>query len=718
VTPFVRMIWLSACPLGICFVFGASVARSQAPAPIFDTQIMPVLTKSGCNAGACHGAAAGRGGMALSLWGADSASDYETLVSAFEGRRVNRVHPAESLLLLKSSGQIDHGGNVALSEGSAGAKLLLAWIEAGARRDAAPPLISFTIRAPQSIDHPDSPVKLQAIARFAKGPEVDVTPWTVFTTSDATSLTIEENDQGAHCLVKRRGRHTLIGRFLDRVEPAVLVWPMADAPIDLAAEEADNLIDEEILKTLSLLRIPASGQADDAAYLRRIRLDLTGRLPTPAEVDGYLLDRSANKKAALVDRLLASGEFADYWTLRQTRLLGLHSLPGGYEGMGACTTWLRKALIEGMPLDRWASALLLSTGDTHQVGAAYFSRMANDARSHAELVSRVFLGARLQCANCHNHPLDRWTQDDYHGLAAIFSRLSRGRVVQVADQGAVSHPRTGEPAIARLPGVRDLDRSTDNREAFAQWLLAADNPQFAKAQVNGIWKVMVGRGLVEPVDDLRATNPPTHPELFDRLARDFIHNGYNLKGLLRRIALSRTYGRSAKTLPGNETDDRYHSHALARRMEPEVLLDALCDVTGAERRIAKLPMGLRAVMLYDPRIPSSELDLLGRCSRGNGCDTGTTEAGLAAQLHRLNGELLNAKIGSPGGRLAQALAAGKTDRELIESFYLLALSRRPSQTEQNEWLMRIQTANASERQSRLEDFLWALLNCKEFRTNH
>ncbi len=715
-TPSLRTTWLIACTVGVSAAFGCSEARSQAPH--FDTQIMPVLTKSGCNAGACHGAAAGRGGMALSLWGADPATDYQTLVSAFEGRRIDRAHPAESLLLHKSSGRIDHGGNVALGEDSPGAKLLFAWIEAGARRDAARPLTSFALRVPQTIDPPNRPVKIQAIARFANGPEVDVTPWTVFTTTDATSLILEEKDGAAFARLKRRGRHVLLCRFLDRVEPVVLVWPMADAPVDLAAEQADNLIDEEIVKTLATLRITTSPQADDAAYLRRIRLDLTGRLPTPAEVDAYLHDHSPNKKATLVDRLLASPEFADYWTLRYARLLGLHSLPGSDAGMGACTAWQNKALADGMPLDRWARELLLSTGDTQHVGPAYFSRMANDARGHAELVSRVFLGVRLQCANCHNHPLDRWTQDDYHGLAAVFSRLSRDRVVALTGQGSVSHPRTGEPAVARLPGVRALDRHTDHREAFANWLLAPNNPQFAKAQVNGIWKAMMGRGLVEPVDDLRATNPPTHPKLFDRLASDFIKKGYDLKGLLRQIALSRTYGRSARTEPGNETDDRYYSHALTRRLEPEVLLDALCDVTGAERRLAKLPMGFRAIFLYDPRLPSPELDLLGRCSRGNACESGSGDAGLAALLHRINGDLLNAKIAAPSGRLAQAMDQGKTDRELIESFYLLSLSRRPSMAEQHEWLERIKTTNSNERRARLEDFLWALLNCKEFTTNH
>jgi hypothetical protein len=488
--------------------------------------------------------------------------------------------------------------------------------------------------------------------------------------------------------------------------------------VDLAKEPRGNFIDDEVLKTLAVLRLPVSPAADDATFLRRARLDLTGKLPSRDEVEAFLADRSDDKRAKLVDRLLQSDAYVDAWTHRWATLLRLQPQVNEKEGALAYHGWLREQIRKGTPMDEVARTLLTAVGDSHVVGPANFARTVGDARGQAELVSQVFLGVRLQCANCHNHPLDRWTQDDYHGLAAVFARLERGREVKVLSRGAVTNPRTGEPALPRIPGVRYLDANADGRAAFSGWLTAPENPYFARAIVNRLWRTMFGRGLIEPADDLRDTNPATHPELLNRLAADFIQHGCDLRHTLRRIALSATYGRSGVTNAVNRTEDRFYSHAYRKPLEPEVLADALADVTGVSDRYGNEPEGTRAITLVDPRTPSPALDILGRCSRQAPCEGTAVGGGLPAKLHQLNGELINRKVGAPDGRLHRLIAAGKSDDEIVTDFYLRALGRPPTEAERDYWRQRLAGADKAERAERLEDVVWSLLNCSEFSTNH
>jgi hypothetical protein len=696
----------------------ALLAGVPPAAPQFDTEIIPVFTKAGCNTGACHGAAAGRGGFHLSLFGGDPAADYDAIVHALEGRRINLARPSESLILAKPTGRLKHGGRMVLDRDSPGADRLTAWITAGAPWGTPRRLSHFAVTSrPDVVDHENSEVTLRAIARFDDGPEVDVTRWAVFTSSDPAAVTIHEKETTT-AVVHRRGQHDLIVRFLDRVEPLRLTLPLGDKAVDLSGEPKTNLIDEEVIYTLAELRMPVSPQADDATYLRRVRLDLTGSLPTPEEVETFLKDPSEKKREVLVDRLLRSEEFADYWTLRLARMLRIHSLPNEKEGLRAYTKWLHASLRDNLPLDQWAKALLTATGDSHVVGPANFARLAADARGQAEVVSRVFLGARMQCANCHNHPLDRWTQDDYHGLAAVFAKLDRGRVVQVGARGAVTNLRTGEPAVPRIPGTRYLEGDADPIGSFAEWVTRKENPYFAPAQVNRLWRALLGRGLVEPVDDLRATNPASHPRLLARLAEDFVRHGYDLRHTLRLIALSRTYGRSEAAVAGNEADDRYYAHAYRRPLEPEILADAIVAVTGVPDSYVGLPRGTRAITIYDPLTPAPSLDVLGRCSRAAVCEENAVGGGVPAKLHLLNGDLLNAKIVAKDGRLAQLLAAAKTDQEIITELYLRGLGRRPTEREVATWLARLAKAGRDGRRECLEDFVWGLLNSREFTTNH
>jgi hypothetical protein len=683
----------------------------------FDNHIIPVLTKAGCNAGACHGAAAGRGGFHLSLLGADPAADFEVIKQAYEGRRINLVHPEASLLLTKPTGQLDHGGDVALDEKSPGAERILEWIRSGATRAAPKRLLNVEIEPRRCIASsiPDS-VPLRVIATFEGGPAEDVTAWTVFSSADPAAVEI---DRDFVATVRRRGQHVVIARFLDRVVPIQFNVPLSDNRIDLSRESRANLIDEEILSVLSDLRIPVSATASDAAYLRRVTLDLTGRLPEPATVDSYLNDTLSDKRNRLVATLLTSDAFTDHWTLKFARLLQIRSLPNDSDGVKAYSKWLRREIGNDVPLDAMARELLTATGDSHVVGPANFGRMVPDARGQAELVGKFFLGMRLGCANCHNHPLDKWTQDDYHGLAAIFARLDRGRQVQLTARGSVTNLRTNQPAVPRIPGEKYLNADVDHREEVARWVTSGEDRYFAKATVNRLWRALFGRGLVEPMDDMRETNPSTHPELLDRLAEDFIQNNFKIRHTLELIALSNTYGRSEATVAGNEMDDRFYSHAYRRPLSPEVLADAIADVTDVANEFHGRDAGTRAVLLIDPLSPAPSLDILGRCSRAIGCgEDGSVERGLPAQLHLLNGNLINQKLIDPKGRLQGLIAGNKSNEDIVDDFYLRALGRHPDIDERQRWNVRLNSADPDERKKQLEDFAWSLLNSQSFMENH
>lgn len=700
------------------------VAGADVPAPHFATEIIPILTKAGCNSGACHGAAAGRGGFNLSLWGSDPAADFESIVQSFKGRRIHLDRPGDSLLLKKPTGQLKHGGDIVLQPEGAGAALLEKWIAAGAPQGQPRRLTRLEVQAkPNLLEKVGDQSIARAIAHFEDGPGIDVTAWTVFTPGDPTALVISAAmDPGtpATFVINRPGNHTVVARFLDRVIPVILTVPVGQKPVVASALPRNNWIDDEINQSLALLRLPPCTPADDATFLRRVSLGLTGTLPKPTDLVAFLADQSTDKREKLVDRLLASDDFADYWTLKMSRLLQVRSLPNDTLGVEAYTTWLRQSIVGTQPmgLDQWAKALVTATGDSHQVGPANFARQSGDARAQAELVGKAFLGVRLRCANCHNHPLDRWTQDDYHGLAAIFARLDRGRVVKVAQRGEVTNPRTGQPAVPRLPGGEGLASSTDARIDFANWLVGPDNPLFARAQVNRIWKSLFGRGLVEPVDDLRDTNPATHPALLEKLALEFQKTGYDTKRLLRLITLSEAYGRSSVASPGQITSESFYTHFTPYHPEPEVLADAFSQVLGIAEAYPGKPAGTRAITLWDPLSPAPSLDILGRCQRGASCEESVSSAGLPARLHLLNGPLLNQRVGAPDSRLTKLLASGKSNRDIVIEFYRAGLAKDPTEQELAVWLARLETDSPEDRQTRLEDFVWSLLNSRGFTTNH
>ncbi len=682
----------------------------------FDTRVIPVLTKAGCNTGACHGAAAGRGEFRLSLYGGDPEFDHRSIARELEGRRVNLARPDESLLLLKATESINHGGGPRLDIDGSGAQLLQDWIEAGALRSRSSTLKQFKVQPRTHVAaRVGEFVALSAAAQFSSGAPTDVTQWTVFTPED--SAAVEIDPKTAQAKVLRRGRHIVVARYLDHVVPIEIIVPLSDQVVELSGEPVGNFVDGQVLQTLEDLRLPVSPKADDSAFLRRLTLDLTGRLPTPKMQDDYLRNKEPNKQRQLVDRLLSSDEFTEYWTLRFAKLLRIRSQPGDAKAALTYHSWLKKQIDDGVGYDQLARELLTASGDTHQVGPASFYRTVSGPREQAEFTSEFFMGTRLRCANCHNHPLDRWTQDDYHGLAAVFAKVKQGRVIDVAANGEVSHPRTGEAAIPKIPGERFLDEQ-DGRSGMAEWLTDPRNPFFAKAAVNRLWKAMMGRGLVEPTDDLRATNPATHPPLLAELADDFVEHGYDLRHTLRVIALSSAYGRTSQPVPENRSDDRFYSHAFSKPLEPEVLADAIADVTGVFDQYSDHPAGTRAVSLFDSKIESETLEVLGRCSREESCETnGEASGGMTLKLHLLNGPVLNRRIVSAEGRLSKLVTSGVSPAEIVTRFYRLSLCRDPSSVEREFWQQKLGASDDEDREV-LEDFLWSLLTCREFVTNH
>jgi hypothetical protein len=701
-------------------ILAATVSAGDAAAVDFDTQVIPILTRAGCNSGACHGSAAGRAGFKLSLYGGDPAADHEAIALELEGRRINLRSPHDSLVVLKPTGWLEHGGGDPLDADGPGAALLRQWINEGAERQAGRKLTHLELTPlRQVLSQPGETVSLRATARFNDGPPEDVTRWTVFTAEDAAAIEI---DDSARAIVHRHGRHLVIARFLDRVVPLELIVPLSEQPVDLASAPRGNFIDESVYEQLQTLRLPVSPPAIDATFVRRVQLDLSGRLPTIDDALQFQADRSPDKRSQLVHRLLQSEAFTTYWTYKLGELLRIRPRSPEGEDARAYQTWLRQQLAGGTPYNQFARDLITAAGDTWEHGPANFYMTTGDARSQAEFISELFLGVRLRCANCHNHPLDRWTQDDYHGLAAIFAGIERGRVIKDTGKGEVVHPRTGEAAVRRIPGEHFLTDGGDSRAALADWIVGNDNPYFAKAIVNRLWKSLMGRGLVEPTDDLRATNPATHPELLDQLAADFVEHGYDLRHTIGRICDSAAYARSSLPVDGNADDDRYYSHALVRPLEPEVLLDALADVTGVPEQFGDEPFGTRAIALVNSQAPSEALDVLGRCSRAESCEAPAGSAvsgGLTLKLQQLNGELLNARLANPDGRLARMLKDHPSGESLVQEFYLTALSRRPTDDETAYWTRHFAAADFGEGfRATAEDFVWALLTCREFVTNH
>ncbi|MDG2222915.1 MAG: DUF1549 and DUF1553 domain-containing protein [Rubripirellula sp.] len=700
-------------------LFVATIDNAQGDRPIdFDTEVMPTFTRQGCNAGSCHGAAIGRGGFKLSLLGSNSKLDHDAIIRHLEGRRVNLKRPDRSLLLLKPSEQVGHEGGLAMSDDSPSYERVHQWISEGAYRSGLRQLVKLTVSPRKStLPRPESSVSVRVKATFNDGSTTDVTRWTVFQAADPDAVSIDA-EKGT-MTVHRRGAQVVIARFLNQVLPIRLTVPMQDQEPQAGARLTENNpIDQFINTQLHRLRLPASPAANDWVFLRRVTLDLTGRLPSAEAAIQYVANTSDDKRQQTINALLQSEAFSEYWALKWANDLGIDSKQLQPQGARAYHHWFKQQLQLDTAWDQMVVEMLTKSGDSFENGAVNFLRSAGNPGELAERTSRAFMGVRLQCANCHDHPLDHWQQDDYHGLAAIFAKLNRQRIVEVSERGEVTHPVTGQAAIPRIPGQRFLTNTKDGRTELADWLTSPQNPYFAKAMVNRIWLHLMGRGLVDPVDDLRTTNPATHPELLQWLADDFANNGFRIQHTIKTICNSATYSRDSAPIPGNETDVIFYSHALTKPLEAEVIADAITDITGIPLQFNHTDLP-RTVTLTDNRMLIPSLDVLGRCDRESACSQAETSASLARSLHLINGELINQRLTTANGRLARLMRQSTSNQALLDLIFLETLTQ-PSVSAQTYWqkeLNKLEGAAPAAQKAFFEDVLWGLLTSRAFMAN-
>ena len=685
----------------------------------FRVGILPILTKAGCNSGACHGASTGQGGFRLSLLGYDALEDHLAITRDLRGRRIDTEKPERSLFLRKPLRDIAHRGGRRIDPGSDAHRALEAWIAAGAPYGPEDLRVARIEASPASaLLAEGESISIRVTAILSDGAREDATALALYDSNDDA---IAEVDGQGRVRALRPGVTSIRVRFGGEVEAVRIAVPYPADPSSEAAFAAflpRGFIDELVLAELKRLNLPPSRESDDAEFLRRAHLDLTGRLPSSAEARAFLDEPPSDaKRDRLVDRLVESEGFNDLWTHRLAELF----LSGGKRASDAIAAaehaWIRDQVVRRTPLDRVARELITAEGDATRVGPAGFLLLASDPRDLAEIASGVFLATRIGCARCHAHPADRWTQADHIALAACFAKVERdGSVVRVRGDGAIDDPRSGKPAEPRPPGgtFREaIPAGTDPRRALADWVTAPENRLFARALVNRAWKHLMGRGLVEPAGDLRPTNPATNPGLLDALAADFVSGGHDLRRLVRTIARSRAYRLSCRATPANRLDDRLFSRAYPKPLGAELLLDALSAATGVPERFPGHPDGTLAVELPSARTPSLALDILGRCSRDTSCDAaGSTGGGIAQALHLLNGATIAEKVrGVLAGSLAELPA-----KEAITELYLRCFSRYPDPEEIAHGEQVIDAAGA--RGQAIEDLLWALLNSREFAFNH
>jgi hypothetical protein len=695
----------------------------------FRNDVMAVLSKCGCNAGTCHGNFNGKNGFRLSLRGDNSDFDRDSLARDTLGRRVNRFDPDRSLILLKPTGQLPHEGGVRFRKDSEEYAVLRRWIAEGLRPDppATPRLVRLEAGPRERVLlHGVAQQQLLARAYFSDGSIRDVTSWAVY---EPSSESVQVTPTGL-VRAQKPGETTVVVRFLNQRVPCRLAFVPERPGFHWQPVPVNNYVDKLVFARLKALQVQPSELADDAAFLRRAYLDVCGILPTPAETRAFLADRDPAKRAKLVDRLLERPEYADWWALKWADLLRNEEKAVDPKGVRLFAAWLRLAVAEDRPLDRFVRQLLTGRGSTYEHPEANYYRTNLDPRRAAETTAQLFLGVRLSCAKCHNHPFDRWTQRDYYGLAAFFARVRtkmvenrrrdkfdkhelKGEMIVYLDRDSeMADPHSGAPMPPRVPDGKLPPLSADRLAALAQWVTAPDNPYFARVMANRIWYHLMGRGLVEPVDDFRESNPPSNPALLDALADDLAKHGFRQKHLIRTIMASRTYQLSARTTASNRDDEAGFSHVQSRLLQAEALLDAISQVTGVPEHFPGMPPGTRAAQLPGVAAAPGFLKVFGRpdrllaceCERGN-----ATTLGQAFQM--ITGEAITRKV-HESPVVTRLLERHASDKEVVTELYLAALARYPTPRELRAIIPRLSAA-ADQRRA-VEDLLWALLNTKEF----
>jgi hypothetical protein len=703
------------------------VVGQETPDKIsFNYGTLAVLSKQGCNQGACHGSPSGKGGFRMSLRAYDPVLDIETLVREAFNRRTNLYEPDKSLLLQKPLMEVAHGGGRRLSKDDAGYQVLIDWIEQGCQVDPAeaPTVVKLDIYPRQRIlMRPAHTQQMVALAHFSDGTIRDVTALACFSSSDEAVATV---DQKGLVVANDRGEAAILVRFLDHLESSTMMFLKEVPGFQWNTPQESNFVDHHVFEKLQQLQILPSEPCTDEEFIRRVYLDVIGILPTPVETASYLTDTDPNKRAKVIDGLLERPEFAEFWALKWGDLLRIRNAKVSNAGVHKFHRWLVASFRDNMPYDKFARELLTAEGSTFVNPAANYFRTATETNDCTETTSQLFLGIRIQCAKCHNHPFERWSQDNYYGIGAFFNRVQRKpganpeeQVIWVARAGEVTQPRTGKQMQPWLPlqGAAEMTGEDDRRGALVDWLTKPENPFFAKVEVNRIWGHLMGRGIVEPVDDFRDSNPPSSAPLLANLAEDFAAHGYDRRHVMRTILNSRTYQLSSRKNEFNSTDTKYFSHASTRLLGAEQLLDAICRVTNVAEKFAGLPAGTRATSLPSPDVESDFLKVFGQPARETACQCErSTDSNLSQALQMINGPLVHAKVRDEANRLRTLVTAEKSNEQIVAELYLAGLCRQPSEPELVAATKHI--ANAGDRMRGLEDVCWAILNANEFLFQH
>jgi hypothetical protein len=715
-------------------VIQVQVVESATGRPVaFESDVVPIFTRLGCNGGGCHGKLAGQNGFRLSLLGFDPTLDHETLVKEARGRRVFPAAPASSLLLAKATNTLPHGGGRKLAIDSTEYRVIARWIAQGARppegRGKLPTRIEA--RPDRTKLAPGCGQQLRVVAHYPDGSQADVTQLAQFQTNAADLATVDER---GHILAGQGvGEAAIMARFngLVAVARATLARrPVAGEPT-VDVPPARNFIDPLVMGKLRSLGLAPSPDCTDAEFARRSSLDLCGVLPKPSEVAAFEAETRPDKRERWVDRQIERPEYADLFAMKWSAILknkspfGPRSQPATF----AFHAWIRQAMAENMPYDRFVAAIVAAKGDALVNPPVVWYRGVSTIESQADDTAQLFLGLRIQCARCHHHPFERWGQDDYYGFASIFARIDRKPGSDpftprlfVKPKGLATHPTTKQELPAKpLGGLAwpNPTASRDPRQDLAEWMGRPDNPFFARALVNRYWKHFLGRGLVEPEDDMRATNPATNPELLDALADDFVAHGFDLKRLVRLIATSRAYDRSSLPIPQNEGDRQNFARFYPRRLPAEILLDAVNEAAGTREVFADVPADTRAVELADSGADSYFLDVFGRPARESVCECERSpDANLAQTLHLLNSPEIQQKLTKAEGRAHLLAADPRPASEILDDLYRLCLGRPPTQDEREICLAHLSRRRSESRLAQgYEDLIWTLINTKEFQFN-
>ncbi len=691
----------------------------------FIREVVPMISRIGCNAGTCHGAQKGKQGFKLSLRGYDPLFDYRALVDDLSGRRFNRSRPEQSLMLLKPTQGVPHEGGFLFDEKSRFYAVIKQWIAEGCRFDSAKRAARIEVFPKKPLlETTDSRQQLIVVAHFPDGTSRDVTRDAVFETSDFEVAIV--SDTGRIDAV-RRGEAAALVRYegLYAAAPVAIIgdrkgYAWQDSP-------EHNYIDKLVNAKLQRMKILPSGTCSDAEFLRRVSIDLAGLPPTIEMVKAFLADKrpSAEKRNEKIDQLIGSPEFVEHWTLKWSDLLLSNSKFITEKGSWAFRNWIRRAVATNMPFDKFVYQLVTANGSTYENPAANYYRISREPKVVMENMTQVFIGTRFQCNQCHDHPFERWTQRQYYELSAYFAGVGRKAgpvkgeeiIFSLTTPTDIKHPNTGETISASVPFSSDLDnKNSDPRIRLANWLTSAKNPYFARSIVNRYWSYLHGKGIIDPVDDIRAGNPPSNPPLLDELTRRFIANGFDLKRLVREMARSHTYQRSFRPNKWNDDDPLNFSHAAPRRLTAEQLFDSLHVATGAPTRIPGVPVGFRASQIPDPKVKISFLDMFGRPPRESPCECErSSDVSLSQTLNMINGPTVAEAIIHPEGRVAKLIGAKADDKTIVSDVYLAVICRPPTEPELKqgvEYLVKV--GNRSEA---AQDLMWALINSPAFLFN-